>query len=166
MKHLTLLFLLLLTVPVAAQTDCACCTEAHARFDFWVGDWNVYDSLENKVGENTIMKLEENCILLEQWRGTGGGSGTSMNFYDPSDSTWNQLWVDSNGGNLRLKGGFADGKMEMKSDLIEGRPIGPFYHRITWTALEDGTVTQTWELIDQKGKVLRIMFSGIYMKKQ
>ena len=34
---------------VKAQDGCPCCTENHKQFDFWVGEWIVYDTAGNKV---------------------------------------------------------------------------------------------------------------------
>ena len=51
----------------SAQSDCACCTDYHKQFDFWIGEWNVYDTTGHKVGENSIVKLEKGCIINEHW---------------------------------------------------------------------------------------------------
>ena len=85
-------------------TPCACCTEKHQQFDFWVGEWVVFDTTGTKVGENTIEKLENDCILSEYWRGASGSTGRSYNYYNALDDTWNQTWIDNNGGSLVLKG--------------------------------------------------------------
>jgi hypothetical protein len=61
-----------LTSTMKAQTNCACCNETHKQFDFWVGEWIVLDLLGNKVGENQISKIEENCIVSEHWKGAKG----------------------------------------------------------------------------------------------
>ncbi|MBK7967386.1 MAG: hypothetical protein IPK10_20365 [Bacteroidetes bacterium] len=94
----------ILSPSLMAQSPCACCTENHKAFDFWVGDWMVFDTSGNKIGENKIDKIEGNCIINEHWIGGKGNTGSSYNFYDATDSTWNQLWIDSQGGNLVLKG--------------------------------------------------------------
>ena len=80
-----------------------------------MGDWTVYDTAGNVVGQNTIKKLENNCIVSEHWRGAKGLTGRSYNYYNMADSTWNQLWIDSNGSNLVLKGKAEPGKMILKS---------------------------------------------------
>jgi hypothetical protein len=43
--------------------------------------------LGNKVGENSIKKIESNCILQESWKGQKGGAGTSINYFNKIDST-------------------------------------------------------------------------------
>jgi len=44
------------------QEDCPCCTEYHQQFDFWVGEWNVYNVEGIQVGENQILKLEDGTV--------------------------------------------------------------------------------------------------------
>lgn len=150
---------------VVAQDDCACCTEYHSEFDFWVGDWQVYDTLGNLVGENTIEKLESNCIVSEHWRGAKGLTGRSYNYFNTSDSTWNQVWIDSGGNHLELKGTAAKGKMVLKSELLKGTRIDFYANRITWSENDDGTVTQLWEILDKNDAVLSVAFKGIYKRK-
>ena len=147
------------------QVNCPCCYDSYTDFDFWKGDWYVTDTLGNKVGDNTISKIEANCILMEKWTGAKGGSGTSINFFDKSDSTWNQTWIDNQGGVLRLKGNLIDEKMILKSDLISGEK-GDYYNQITWIPNKDGTVTQLWAVYGTDKKLLQVLFKGIYNRKE
>lgn len=161
--NLSILFFFIYSISIA-QTTCPCCTEQHDAFDFWEGDWIVYDTLGNQIGENTITSLENNCILNEHWRGAQGSTGRSYNYYDNTDSTWNQLWIDNGGNNLKLKGHAANNVMVMKSGLIQGRS-SMYANRITWTLLDDKSVRQVWEIIDADGQVLSTAFYGIYKKR-
>ena len=163
------LFLLLFTVgTTVAQTDssaCPCCTDAHAAFDFWVGAWDVFNKAGAQVGENRIEKVENKCVLTELWTGAQGGTGRSFNYYSAADSTWNQLWLDNKGSKLELKGRAEPGKMILQSELMPGQRVDFYRNRITWTANDDGTVTQLWEILDKDGKVLQTAFEGIYKRK-
>ena len=158
--------LVALTNTALAQSDCPCCTESHKQFDFWVGDWVVFDTEGKQVGENTIVTLEQNCILNEHWRGATGYTGRSYNYYDSTDSTWNQLWVASDGSNLVLKGKASENQMELKSKMIPGKKVDWYYNRITWTNNEDGTVTQLWEILDEGDNLLTVAFKGIYKRRE
>lgn len=157
-------FLLIAIVPLHAQDNCACCDEFHQQFDFWVGDWLVVDSLGNKLGENLVSSIEDGCIINEHWKGEKGGSGSSFNYFDTTDSTWNQLWVANNGNVLKLKGHFRSGKMILKSEVIQTER-GSYYNQITWTPHADGTVSQLWEIYNQEHEVIRPVFLGIYHRK-
>lgn len=148
-----------------AQDSCNCCTEVRQQFDFWVGEWNVYDTLDNQIGENNIEKLVSDCVLSENWRGASGGVGRSFSYFNPSDSTWNQLWIDGSGSNLVLKGESVNGRMILQSDLLQGQRIDWYRNRISWVPNSDGTVTQLWEILNKEGKVISQAFKGIYKKK-
>lgn len=166
MKKQLLIFLIFMIWSYAtkAQDNCACCDEKHEQFDFWVGNWYVLDVEGNRVGENKISKIEGNCILLEQWKGAKGTTGTSHNYFDRSDATWNQLWIDNKGNVLKLKGHLKDGKMVLKGDLKKGKEQG-VYDQITWSQNQDGTVSQLWEVLDKNDKRVKTLFLGIYHRK-
>ncbi len=164
-QHYFLFFLILLVGPVWAQEDCACCTPNHQAFDFWVGDWLVYDTLENRLGENLIQKLTKNCIIQENWTGASGTTGSSYNYYNAQDKTWNQVWVDDQGNPLVLQGKASPGKMVMRSALKTGQS-GKYFDQITWSKNPDGTVTQLWETLDTEGKLLSVLFKGIYRRRE
>ncbi len=165
MKRLVLLIALALFAPALyAQSDCACCTEQHQQFDFWVGDWLVFDTKGTQVGENTITKLEKDCLLNEHWRGSGGGTGRSYSYYNRNDDSWNQVWMDDKGNPLVLKGKGESGKMVLTSDWQVGANVPFFANRVTWTANADGSVTQLWEVIDKKERVISVAFNGVYRR--
>lgn len=165
MKTIILLsFFCLGTFPFQAQENCSCCSAEHQQFDFWIGDWEVFNEKGVKIGENLIEPLEDHCIISENWNGTKGGSGKSFNYYDPADQTWNQLWLSNSGNILKLKGKASEDKMILRSELQENEK-GRFYNQITWTKNEDGSVTQLWELLDENGKKIGNVFKGIYRKK-
>ena len=168
-----LLLLLSISFSSFSQNDstktekpCACCTPTHQEFDFWVGDWTVYDTTGTEVGKNTIIKLEDNCILNEHWRGAGGTTGRSYNYYNRADSTWNQVWIDNNGGNLVLKGNLKEKDvMVLKSELLEGKK-GKYYHQITWTKNKDNSVTQRCDIKTPDDKTANTVFIGIYKQEE
>ncbi|MFD1094834.1 hypothetical protein [Salegentibacter chungangensis] len=160
---LSAILILTFNLPAFAQ-DCACCTDSHKAFDFWVGDWEVYDTKGNKIGENSIKKLEKDCIISEHWRGAKGTTGRSYNYYNSQDGTWNQVWIDSQGQNLVLKGKAEENRMLLKSELTKGKDGTEYYNRITWTKNSDESVIQLWETLSKEGKVIKELFKGIYKK--
>ena len=166
LKKFFLIFLLIgMNSVLLGQNDCACCQEVNHQFDFWLGEWVVKNDQGQVVGENSISKIEDNCILVEQWKGAKGTTGTSHNYYDSSDQTWNQLWIDNKGNILKLKGHLIDKKMVLKSERLENKEGQPFFNQITWSAEADGSVLQLWEILDAKGQVLNTAFKGHYFKK-
>ncbi len=166
MRTSILIFLLVFTSTAGiAQTTCNCCTESHKQFDFWVGDWDVYDTSGQKIGENKIEKLENNCIVSEKWQGAKGSSGRSYNYFSLVDSTWNQVWIAGSGNQLILKGKADTNQMSLRSELIENEK-GSYYNRITWTKNEDGSVTQLWEILNTSDQPISTAFEGVYKRKK
>ena len=57
-KVILLLAIIIFSQDLEAQQEesiCPCCSESHSEFDFWVGDWNVYD-IEGKQYDNCILQ--------------------------------------------------------------------------------------------------------------
>jgi hypothetical protein len=149
-----------------AQKDqnCNCCSEKHSEFDFWIGNWEVTNPDGTMAGTNVIDKIQDNCILRENWTSAKGNyTGTSSNFYNAKTNQWEQIWIDNQGGNLHLKGNRKGNKMILQTDEESNNDGKPFYHRITWTFNKDGSVRQFWETITNK-KEITIAFDGLYKK--
>ena len=162
-----LFFYLLLFLASASfaqdATSCACCDVHHNQFDFWVGDWIVYDTAGNEIGRNTIVQLQDNCVLQESWR-SPNSTGTSYNYFNSTDSTWNQLWVDNTGSHLELKGHAIENGMQLNSDWMKS-PTGTEYrNQILWILQADGSVTQTWNIEGKEGNIYSVLFHGVYRK--
>ncbi len=167
---LTIVMSLLLFAPTTNaqntnQQPCPCCTEAHNAFDFWIGDWTVYNAQGTVVGTNKISKVATygNCVLREEWKSSGANRGTSYNYYNLADKSWNQVWIDNSGFSLTLKGNRIDNRMVMKSEILQGQN-GKYFNRVTWQLNGDESVTQTWDVLSETGKLLQQAFKGTYKK--
>lgn len=163
-----LLSFLIISVSLKAQINntnsCKCCDETHAAFDFWAGNWQVTDANGKVLGTNVIDKLQDNCILRENWTSANGKlTGTSYNFYNADKEQWEQIWIDNQGGNLHLKGKKEGNKMILKTDVATNKNGKPYYHKVTWIANDDGTVRQLWETVTDETNIL-VAFDGIYKK--
>jgi len=165
-KYLSLLIIFILSTNVSfSQNNCNCCSDKHQQFDFWLGKWMVYDTLGNKIGENIIEKIEDNCLVSEHWTGSKGTTGRSYNYYEASDSTWNQLWIDNKGGRLELKGKASKNKMILYSEASENNKGELIKNRISWIGNPDGTVSQIWDIVNDSNDLKTRLFEGIYKKE-
>lgn len=164
---LAMCIILFSSVGLNAQSEsCNCCSEKHSEFDFWIGEWTVTNPDGSLAGTNTIDKIQDNCILRENWiSATPGITGTSNNFYNTTKKQWEQIWIDNQGGNLHLKGNRVENKMILKTDISKNQNGESFYHRVTWTKNNDGTVRQYWETIINDDSI-SIAFDGLYKKTQ
>ncbi|MFT3914165.1 MAG: hypothetical protein QM704_08600 [Anaeromyxobacteraceae bacterium] len=152
---------LLLAAALAADPvpPAACGAPQHRAFDFWLGTWDVTAGAKT-AGQNHIERILSGCGLQEHWTGAKGNRGTSLNWFDPADGKWHQLWLDDQGTVLKLEGGPRDGGM-----VLEGEAPGPGgkleRQRITWSRLDGGKVRQRWEA-SADGKAWRVVFDGLY----
>ena len=155
------------SAPAAASQKAPnpCETEpAFSQFDFWVGDWDVFDPAGVKQGRNQITKAEGGCLLIERWRSARGTTGQSYNFYDPITKKWRQVWV-SRGMSIDYVGGVSpDGSMVLTGEIHyhQGQSF-PFRGR--WTPLDDGAVRQHFEQFDPDKQEWATWFTGIYRRR-
>ena len=86
----------------------------------------------------------------------------SMNFFEPADGTWNQIFVDNTGAPSSwppLKGTLADGKMVLSSP----RGVSP-QTRWTWSKTDDGRVRQMAEQLGDEGRTWTVVWDSYYSK--
>lgn len=144
-----------------------CRAQAHRQFDFWIGDWEVFQPDGKKAGENRIVSIAAGCALQEFWSGRGGVTGTSLNSFDRTDNKWHQTWVDSGGERLELTGGREGESMVMASTSPHPQRAGvSIIQKITWTPAGDGSVRQFWQASEDSGKTWTTLFDGKYVRKR
>lgn len=99
---------------------------------------------------------------MEHWQSAGGGTGTSMSFYDPVSADWRQVWV-SPGVVIDIAGGLVNDSMTLEGTIryAEEARSAPF--RGTWTPLDDGRVRQFFEEAGING-VWQPWFEGFYRR--
>jgi tetratricopeptide (TPR) repeat protein len=136
----------------------------YRAFDFWVGDWDVFGPKGKQVGTNKIERLEGGHLILENWTNSQGVTGKSMNFVDPVDKRWKQVWIAQNGWVVRYDGEFKDGAMRFQgtSVLKDGKKE---HSRATFTPLPEGRVRQVLER-SSDGERWSIVFDGTYVPKK
>lgn len=159
------LALLTLAPTLAAQqAPPGCDTPEFRQFDFWVGDWIVMLPNGQQAGTNLVTLEEDGCVVHEHWKGAGGSTGQSFNFFDRIRRQWRQLWVDNAGNVLEFAGAYAEGRMALTGTSTDrqGRAVR---HRLTFFRNSDGTVRQLWESSSDAGDSWSVAFDGLYRKR-
>lgn len=169
MNFIKTFYVLVLLIPfdIRAQSasPCSCCIPEARQFDFWIGTWETYQPDGKLAGKNTIVVMQDSCVLQENWTSSGGGfTGTSYNFYNSRSKKWQQLWLDNQGGNLQLSGELINGNMVLQSEKLPNQKGLMQIDRITWTPNKDGSVRQHWEVTTDDGKTWTTAFDGLYKK--
>ena len=124
----------------------ACETPQHHQFDFWLGDWQVFDASSDKlVAFDRVEKHSEGCIVeqnmifvTDMYRRPGASyrlSGMSVNRYD--GEAWLELWADNQWGAIAMRGS-PDAKSAMVLETIT--PSRNRDLKIVWENRADGTV--------------------------
>ena len=146
--------------PAPPPKAAPCTAPEHRQFDFRIGSWRVSRPDGALAGHNRIERILGGCALHENWTGAKGGTGQSLNAYDPARGRWHQTWVDGEGA-LLLDGALdAQGRMVLESPPAESGA----HNRITWSKDGDG-VRQLWEASEDRGKTWKTLFDGRYQRE-
>jgi hypothetical protein len=138
-------------LPVSAVTATPlepCDTPQHHQFDFWVGDWRVFDAKSGQlVAYDRVEKYAHGCIVQQNltmitdlYRRPGVAyrmSGIGVNRYDGEG--WLELWADDQWGAIALRG------MPDASDAMVLTTLVPSRNRdlkLVWKKQPDGSVRQ------------------------
>jgi hypothetical protein len=96
------------------EGQAGCAAPTYRQFDFWLGDWDVFDShSQAKVARVHVTRTLEDCVLLEEYRGSDGHEGQSFSIYDGPRGVWHQTWVTNRGQLLVIEGNLRAGAMEL-----------------------------------------------------
>jgi hypothetical protein len=138
----------------------------YRQFDFWVGEWDVQNTLGQPAGTSSIQQILEGCIILENWTGQNGYSGKSFNLYNKESGKWEQIWVDSMGAITKYEGRLTrDGVLEYHYESTQ--PNGTkMEHRLTFFKLDPDRVRQFSETSMDEGKTWTTEYDLTYIRKK
>ncbi|HEY8563389.1 MAG TPA: tetratricopeptide repeat protein [Pyrinomonadaceae bacterium] len=152
-------------VELAERKKKPCMFLAEARqFDFWLGDWEVYNPAGQKVGTNSIQMFAGGCGVLENWTNAAGLDGKSINYYDAASRKWHQYWIGADGGALRYAGNFWENAMHFAGETVTGGK--KTLQKLTFFKLDDNTVRQLAESSADEGKTWTVNYDFKYVRKK
>jgi len=142
-----------------------CMYSTSAReFDFWIGEWDVFNPQGQKAGTSVIQQIAEGCGVLENWTSSIGGAGKSINFFDPASSKWYQYWIGANGVPSRYEGTYRDGAMRYEGEKPPA--AGAALTRLTFFNIDNNTVRQLAENSSDNGKTWTVVYDFKYVRKK
>ena len=143
-----------------------CRFEPKAReFDFWIGEWNVFNPAGVQVGTSSIQLILDECVIFENWMNRVGNEGKSFNKYDATAGIWRQTWVDQSGSWTEFRGEWNGAHMRITTDNVK-QPDGSLKkRRMTFTPDAGGSVRQHGEMSADDGQTWTTEYDLTYRKK-
>ena len=148
-----------------SQRPAPCTSEGHAQFDFFVGDWDVYQNgTDRQVATSKWERLYNGCGVRENWMPLQGGAGGSLNAYDPATGQWHQTWIGSGGGgHIEFTGGLTEGGVVLTGYWPGSGPNGENgLTRMTYSRAGEGAVRQHGEFSADHGVTWVTTFDLLY----
>jgi len=144
----------------AAPKAAGCAAPEYRQFDFWVGDWDVFEvGGPIKVAHARVDLILDGCVLHEDYRGADGHRGQSFSIFDSNRRVWHQSWVTNRGQLLMIEGKFEAGAMVMSGeDRAKGARV-----RGEWR-LENGKVRETAVTSTDGGKTWNPWFDLLFRR--
>ena len=154
-------------IDAADRAARPCDFDSHYReFDFWLGEWEVRTASGSVLAGNSVIeKILGSCVILENWTGTGGGSGKSFNIYNATSKQWEQIWVDATGSLTKYSGGIKDGAMDYYADSF-GANGAPIKMHLQFFKLSPESVRQFNQVSTDAGATWTFGYDLIYTRKK
>ena len=148
-----------------AFTPCVNRPESHL-FDFWVGEWTVVGAGGQQAGTSSVQKILSECVVFENWTDAQGGSGKSLNSYNPQLKKWQQFWVDQYGTVTEYRDSQWVGKSLQYLASGANAAGVTTVQRMTFTPVDSQTVRQFGESSTDGGKTWTTSYDLYYHRKK
>jgi Domain of unknown function (DUF4440) len=147
--------------PSSGEPPAPCAAPAYRQFDFWAGDWDVFDvGNPIQVAHAQVHPILDGCVLREDYQGVDGHKGQSFTIYDAARNVWHQSWVTNRGQLLEIEGRIEAGQMTLSGqDQATGALV-----RGTWRP-QNGDVRETAATSADGGKTWKPWFDLVFRRK-
>lgn len=137
------------------------------KFDFWVGEWNVFNPQNQKAGESKIEKILKGAVILENWTGRNNFMGKSFNHYNMDKKKWVQYWVNQNSGSTFFEGNYDEGqKAIVYFSHDHEKDENGYIERLRFFNLGPNKVRQFAERSTDNGKTWSTEYDLTYIRKE
>lgn len=134
----------------------------YRQFDFWVGEWNVFNPAGVQVGKSRIDRIVGDCVILENWTGAAGSDGKSFNKWNPQLKRWEQFWASEAGETTFFYGNLDGRNMVYKTDAFPQPDGSKQERRLTFFNLGPDEVRQFSEISADGGKTYKTEYDFTY----
>ena len=149
-----------------------CSSHEYRQFDFWLGEWEAFDTKGQKAGDSKISLILDSCIILEEWTSATANrgiryAGKSFNTYNAATKQWQQTWVDNAGGsNEYLLGKFDNNAIIYKSSPFPFSKDTIAIRKMTFTNLSPVKLRQDGEISKDNGLSWTTEYDLEYRRKK
>lgn len=173
MKKYFLPVLCILICVIANAQSKPCSGEPYRQFDFWIGEWEVFNNLSSKkAGDSKISLMLDSCVILEEWTSASVQNGLrfagkSYNSYNAAKKRWQQYWVDNTGSITEyFIGHYENNKMIVQTEN-EKQPNDTFkIQKMTFYNLAPDKIRQHGESSTDNGKTWATDFDLEYRRRK
>jgi ketosteroid isomerase-like protein len=151
-------------IPRAAYAA-PCSSPEYRQFDFWLGDWDVYDVGSTKSSAQVrVDRILGGCVVHERYEDENGMQGESFSIYDAGRKVWHQTWVTTRGQLLTIEGGMEAGSMHLAGAYFRdnGQEVRV---RGVWTP-EGNTVRESALMSSDAGKTWQPWFDLVFRPRK
>lgn len=130
-----------------------CATAAHRQFDFWLGDWEIYESEDPDgppIGTANVSRIVGGCALSERYLQDDGLRAESIISYDAVSRKWQQTWVTNGGSLMIVSGNVNEGVMTLEGESRRGNGTVKL-QRVFWRKHSDHI--REWAVESEDGGV-------------
>jgi hypothetical protein len=148
-----------------------CSNPVYRQFDFWIGEWEAFDTNGKKAGDSKISIILDSCIILEEWTSASiqqglRYAGKSFNTYNAGTKQWQQTWADNAGGsNEYLLGKFENNQIIYSSTPFNFSKDTTAIRKMTFTNLSPGKLRQHGEISKDNGESWSTEYDLEYRRK-
>jgi hypothetical protein len=141
--------------PAQTPQAGACAGPAYHQFDFWIGDWDVFDAGGTaRVAHVRVTSLLDGCLLREEYEDDKGLKGQSVSSYEAAAGSWQQTWITNRADLLVIHGTLQGTTMVFSgsSKTSTGntrvratwKPAGADVHETAERSTDGGKTWQPW----------------------
>ena len=133
------------------------------QFDFWVGEWDVFNPQGIQSGTSRIERILGDCVILENWTDRLGSQGKSFNKFNREKKQWEQYWVDEQGSTTYFWGKLEGQNMVFHAEAPQSDgKMGE--RKLTFFNLGPDKVRQFSQVTTDGGKTWTTEYDLTYMR--
>jgi hypothetical protein len=137
----------------------------YQRLAFWVGDWEVYDSVGTRYATQRVRAVLDACAITAEWTGPVGNHGLGVSAFDVRAGEWRQVYVSNqvpspSGVTIRKSDRSYGGPGIRFIPMLDPAPGNLARSRITILPLSEHRALQLFETSSDGGETWRTVFKA------